>query len=81
LVLFKPGNKLGGIPLLKSRGLEISIRIFPARFLEPARISAVTELLPCVAFITSSPKVAASLKEPSLTLLFDLNHSLKEGLP
>jgi len=36
LVLFSPGRRLGGIPLLKSSGFEISIRIFPARYFSPA---------------------------------------------
>ena len=60
---------VGGMPLEKSSGFEMSIRILPRRFCSPASRSASSETVPDVALITISPCAAASANVPTRALL------------
>ena len=53
-------NSVGGIPWLKSRGLETSMTTLPSRLSAPARVSTSTEALPFVTTTTTSAAAAAA---------------------
>jgi hypothetical protein len=61
-------DNVGGIPLLKSSGLAMSIMILPFKLFSPASFNASKEPPPAVQLKMISPNAAASANDPRLAL-------------
>jgi hypothetical protein len=72
---------VGGMPRLKSSGLDTSMSTFPASAASPAATSAAMAADPEVAFITRPAKAAASAKLISRTPACSACHCGNGGVP